>query len=69
MSWTTLNEILGLAIVDPTFRRKLLHSPLHAIHEREFVLSPEETCVLQRFHAHDLVEFSQYILDHLGSEQ
>lgn len=69
MSWSILNEILGLAIVDRTFRKKLLSSPLNAIYEREFVLSPEEVRVLQHIHVHDLAEFSQYIIDNLSPKQ
>ena len=57
MSWKIINEILGLAIVDPTFQGKLLASPLSAVQERGFDLTPEETDILQCIHAHDLCEF------------
>ncbi|GCE27621.1 hypothetical protein KDA_31050 [Dictyobacter alpinus] len=69
MSWSILNEILGLAIIDPVFQKKLLSSPLDAIYEREFVLSPEEIHVLQHIHVHDLAEFSQCIIDNLSPKQ
>jgi hypothetical protein len=69
MSWSTVNEILGLAIVDPTFRRELLSSPLKAVEEQGFVLTLEEICVIQRIHARDLTDFSQHIIDNLYPKQ
>jgi hypothetical protein len=65
MSWSTVNEILGLAIVDPAFRGKLLSSPLKAVEEQGFVLTHKEVCVIQRIHARDLTDFSQQIIDNL----
>jgi hypothetical protein len=43
----------------------LLASPLSAVQERGFDLTPEETDILQCIHAHDLCEFSQRIIEDL----
>jgi hypothetical protein len=62
MSWQTIDEMLGLAVIDPAFREELLHSPLSAARERGFELSPDEEQLVQTIHAHDLSEFSRCIV-------
>lgn len=69
MSWSTVNEVLGLAIVDPIFRSKLLSSPLSAVQEREFDLTSEELRIIQEINARDLAEFSQCIIDNFYPEK
>jgi hypothetical protein len=65
MSWSTINEILGLALVDKAFREKLLSYPLRAVQEREFELTSRELSVIQHIHAHNLTDFSRHIIDNL----
>lgn len=65
MSWKIINEILGLAIVDPTFQNKLLASPLSAVQEQGFNLTSEEMHILQCIQTHDLCEFSQRLIEEL----
>jgi hypothetical protein len=74
MSWQIINEMLGLAIVDPAFREKLLQAPLVAAKDQGFELTINEEHLIQSIHAHDLSEFSQRIIEaknlawHLGRE-
>lgn len=63
MSWQTIDEMLGLAIIDLAFREELLQSPLAAARERGFELTPDEASLVQAIRASDLSEFSQCIVD------
>lgn len=63
MSWQTIDDMLGLAIIDPVFREELLHSPVAAAKDRGFRLTPDEERLVETIRARDLSEFSQYIVD------
>lgn len=63
MSWRTIDEMLGLAIIDPAFCEELLHSPLVAAKDRGFELTPAEEQLVQTIRAQDLSEFSQRIVE------
>lgn len=62
MSWKTINEILGSAILDEAFCQELLEHPLQAVQPRNFKLTAEEQEKLRDIKARDLVEFSQMVL-------
>lgn len=66
MSWQTINEILGLATVDPVFRQALLKDPLPAIHEQGFQLTEREAQALASVRANDIYELSQKLIEWLG---
>jgi len=68
MSWTTINEIIGLATVDPYFCEELLLHPLFAVQEQGFELTPLEQNIFELIQAQDLSEFSQIVLDQLTSK-
>ncbi|HZU66455.1 MAG TPA: Os1348 family NHLP clan protein [Ktedonobacteraceae bacterium] len=68
MSWTVINEILGLAAVDQSFCEELLASPLEAVQRRKYELTPKEQAAIQGIVARDIYEFSQILLDRLGSK-
>jgi hypothetical protein len=63
MSWQTIDEMLGLALIDPVFREELLQAPLVAAKERGFKLTSDEECLVQSIRAYDLSEFSQCIVE------
>jgi len=62
MSWQEINELLGLAMIDPDFCRKLLTDPLKAANSKGFNLTERERETLCRITAHDLCNFSQQII-------
>ena len=66
MSWHTINEILGLATIDPAFRQALLQNPLPAIHAQGFQLTDREAQVLASTQANDIYELSQKLIERLG---
>ena len=66
MSWQTINEILGLATVDPVFRQALLKDPLPAIHDQGFQLTEREVQALTNVQAKDIYELSQKLIERLG---
>ncbi|MEO9028675.1 MAG: Os1348 family NHLP clan protein [Ktedonobacteraceae bacterium] len=63
MSWQTINEILGLAIVDAKFAHRLLANPLSATQELGFDLTEEEQDVLRQVKASDISELSQVLIE------
>lgn len=69
MSWKEINEILGLATIDPDFCQALLHNPLLAVEEQGFKLTEKEAQVLGSTHAKDIYELSQHLIDQLHDEQ
>jgi hypothetical protein len=62
MSWQNINHILGLAMVDTNFARRLLTNPLVAIREFGFELTAEEERVLREVRASDVSELSQILV-------
>lgn len=67
MPRTSLNQLLGLATVDPGFCHLLLTSPEEAVQQQGIDLTPIEREVLLTITAHDLQEFSQQLLAKLES--
>ena len=62
MSWQEINELLGLAMIDPGFRQRLLTDPLMAAKSKDFDLTEQERETLRKITAHDLSNFSQQII-------
>ena len=65
MSWTTINQTLGLAIIDHAFCQELLAHPLSAFQNQEVPLTEVEQEVIAQIKARDLAEFSQIIFEQL----
>lgn len=65
MSWKTINEILALASLDPTFRKALHDDPLSAVESQGFTLTDEERRIFDTHASLPLAEFCQVLLDHL----
>lgn len=69
MSWKTINEILALASMDPTFRKALQFDPLSAVEAQGFELSGEERHVFQECRALTLAEICRVLLERLAPSQ
>lgn len=69
MTRKTINAILGLASVNPTFCQELLDDPLQAVQKNNFELSEEEQEIFGRISARDLYEFSQILLTLLDPQE
>lgn len=65
MSWQNINQVLGLAMVDEKFARRLLANPLPAIREFGFDLTVEEEKILREVKARDVSELSQILVERL----
>lgn len=68
MSWKSINEILGLAIVDPDFCKALLADPLFAAQQEGFALTEEEQKILSEIHEDQLFKLSQQLMTRLAQE-
>jgi hypothetical protein len=68
MSWIAINEMLGLALLDPEFCKLLLAEPLKAARTHGFELTDREEQVLQNIKASDLAEFSQMVFSQLNAD-
>jgi predicted secreted hydrolase len=66
MSWQTINQILGLAMVDEKFAGRLLANPLEAVREFGFDLTDEEQATLLKVRAKDISELSQILVEKFG---
>ncbi|MBA2679107.1 MAG: hypothetical protein H0U76_12015 [Ktedonobacteraceae bacterium] len=66
MSWQNIHQILGMAMVDATFSRRLLANPLEAIREFRFDLTEEEEKILREVKASDVSELSQILVERLS---
>jgi predicted secreted hydrolase len=66
MSWQTINQILGLAMVDEKFAGRLLANPLEAVREFGFDLTDEEQATLLKVRAKDISELSQILVEEFG---
>lgn len=69
MSWEIINQVLGLAAIDPEFASLLLANPDVAIQTRGFQLTPEEQSVFQNARAKNLQELSQQLIDRLHYDE
>jgi len=68
MSWKTVNEILGLALIDSNFCQDLLANPLHAIQRYDFPLTEREQQVISQIKFNDLTQLSQVIMEQLAEK-
>lgn len=68
MSWQTLNKVVGLAMVDATFARRLLANPLSTIRESGFELTEEEQDVLGQVKADDISELCQILVERFADK-
>ncbi|GCE31281.1 hypothetical protein KDA_67650 [Dictyobacter alpinus] len=66
MTWKTINEILGLASIDPEFCEHLLANPIAAIDSKGYLLTIEERRVLYNIQAKDIYDFSTQLLRKTG---
>jgi len=69
MSWRTINQILGLASIDPTFRQYLQQDPLVATEAAGFELTAEEREVFRAGTSLGFAEFCQHVLQRLAPAQ
>lgn len=67
MSWQNINQILGMAMVDARFSRRLLANPLEAIREFQFDLTEEEERILRDIKVSDISELSQILVERLSA--
>lgn len=68
MSWQAINKILGLAMIDSIFARRLLKEPQEALNAYGIQLTPEELTILCACHAQTIPELSQQLVERLGPE-
>ncbi|HLG64417.1 MAG TPA: Os1348 family NHLP clan protein [Ktedonosporobacter sp.] len=66
MSWNSINELIGLALIDSDFCQELLDDPVAAAQKRGVELTSQEQDVLSKIHVDDIFEFSQIVLDKLA---
>jgi len=69
MSWKTINQILGLASIDPEFRQILQVDPVSAVEARGFDLTGEEQEVFKELSPLHFPEFCQRLLERLAPYQ
>lgn len=65
MSKEILNEIIGLAMIDPVFCEQLLAHPQKAAADQGFQLTPEEQVVFGQIQAGTIYDFSNQVLEKL----
>lgn len=69
MSWKTINQILGLASINHTFRQQLQEDPQTALEARGFELTPEELEAFRAFVSLPFAQFCQYLLETLPPDE
>jgi|GraSoiStandDraft_54_1057290.scaffolds.fasta_scaffold473736_2 hypothetical protein len=69
MSRKAINNLLGQAMIDDRFARKLLADPLQAALEGGFDLTVKERAILQSVKARNIAELSQVLLEQLEDEE
>ncbi len=68
MSWRVINDIIGLATINPDFCRAFLDNPTQAARAHGFTLTLEEEQVLNTIKVNDIYEFSQKLIEHFGNQ-
>lgn len=63
MSWKVINEIIGLAAVDPDFCQELLTNSSSAIQKKGFQLTAAEFEILCSIKVNNIAEFGQVVLE------
>jgi hypothetical protein len=66
MSWKTINQILGLASIDPEFRQTLQVDPISAAEAQGVELTREEQEVFKELSPLNFPEFCQRLLERLA---
>lgn len=66
MSWQTINRVLGLAMIDRVFAKRLLQEPQEALHAYGIDLPPEELAILCGCQAQTIPELSRQLVEKLG---
>lgn len=69
MSWRTINQILGLASIDPAFRQTLQDDPLSATEVLGFELTSEEQEVFNECRYLSFADLCQHLLERLAPHQ
>ncbi len=69
MSWQTINNVLGLAMIDELFADQLLKEPREALSTYGIQLPSNEMEILCTCQARTLPELSQQLLKKLGPNQ
>lgn len=69
LSKEILNELIGLAMIDPVFCEQLLAHPEQAALDHGFRLTPEERAVFAQIQADTIHEFSRKVLEKLTSDK
>ena len=62
MSWKTINQIIGLATINPAFRQQLQQDPLMALETQGVRLTPEELEAFKAFVSLPFPQFCQCLL-------
>jgi hypothetical protein len=65
LSKEILNELIGLAMINPVFCEKLLANPEKAALDQGFPLTSEEQTGLAQIQADTIYEFSRQVLEKL----
>jgi hypothetical protein len=69
MSWRTVNQILGLASIDPAFWHILQTSPLSATEALGFELTLEEQMIFRECASLSFPDFCLHVFQQLAPEQ
>jgi hypothetical protein len=68
VSWKTINQILGLACIDPEFWQALQKDPVTTIRAQGFELTTHEQKVVAEAASLNLPEFCQHLLERLAPD-
>lgn len=66
MSWQIINRVLGLAMIDRVFAKRLLQEPREALYAYGITLPSEELAILCGCQAQTIPELSQQLVEKLG---
>jgi hypothetical protein len=65
LSREILNELIGLAMIDPFFCEQLLANPQKAAFDHGFQLEPQEQSGFSQIQADTIYEFSKQVMEKL----
>lgn len=68
MSWKAVNQILGLASINPVFKQQLQQEPLAAIELHGFELTPVELEVFKRFASLPFPQLCEHLVHELAPD-
>lgn len=69
MSWKMINQILGLASINPTFQQQLQENPLQALEAQKFKITPEEQEVFKTSASLPFSQFCQCLVEALAPDE